>query len=58
MDIIFCRIGWMISYNGAVSEKPQNGGSYNINHIGHETYNFPPWATGHTGCCGLTEEGA
>lgn len=32
MDIIFCRIGWMISYNGAVSEKPQNGGSYNINH--------------------------
>lgn len=40
MDIIFCRIGWMISYNGAVSEKPQNGGSYNINHIGHETYNF------------------
>ena len=40
MKIVFCKIGWSSSYNGDISDKPVNGGSYNINQIGHEIHNF------------------
>lgn len=39
---IFARIGYMHYYSGSQKgdEKPQHGGSYNIEGIGHELYNF------------------
>ena len=40
MKIVFCKIGWSSSYNGDISDKPVNGGSYNVNQIGHEIHNF------------------
>lgn len=39
--ILYCRIGWMNSYNGLINgDKIKNGGSYNRENIGHEIYNF------------------
>lgn len=40
MNILFCRVGWASKYDGDINDKPKNGGSYNINDIGHELYNF------------------
>lgn len=40
MKILFCKIGWSSSYNGDISDKPINGGSYNKTQIGHEIHNF------------------
>lgn len=40
MEILFCKIGWSSSYNGDVSDKPVNGGSYNKTQIGHEIHNY------------------
>jgi hypothetical protein len=39
--IIFCRVGWMKTYNGLDDDSIINGGAYiNINKYGHEIYNF------------------
>lgn len=41
IKILYCRIGWMNSYNGILDgDNIKNGGSYNKEHIGHEIYNF------------------
>lgn len=40
MRILYCRVGWMNSYNGMLSDSITNGGSYNKSNIGHEVYNF------------------
>lgn len=41
MKILYCRIGWMNSYNGLLNgDTIKNGGSYNKKNIGHEIYNF------------------
>lgn len=46
MKILYCRIGWMNSYNGLYSSSGEikdsivNGGAYNKDNIGHEIYNF------------------
>ncbi len=40
MKILYCRIGYMNSYNGLVNDSIKNGGSYNKDNIGHEIYNF------------------
>ena len=40
MKVLYCRIGWMNSYHGNSNEKPQGGGKYNENNIGHEVYNY------------------
>lgn len=41
MKILYCRIGFMESYNGiSNSDFLKSGGSYNDNNIGHEVYNF------------------
>lgn len=39
--ILYCRIGWMNSYNGLINgDTIKNGGSYNRDNVGHEIYNF------------------
>ena len=38
--ILYCRVGWMNSYRGNATERPQGGGKYNIDNIGHEVYNY------------------
>lgn len=38
--ILYCRVGWMNAYRGNAIERPQGGGKYNINNIGHEVYNY------------------
>lgn len=40
--VLFARIGYMHYYSGSQKgdEKPKHGGSYNIEGIGHEIYNF------------------
>ncbi len=40
--VLFTRIGYMHYYSGSQKgdEKPKHGGSYNIEGIGHEIYNF------------------
>ena len=38
--ILFCKIGWANDYEGKPNDRPQGGGSYNLNNIGHETLNF------------------
>lgn len=40
MKIFYCRVGWMNAYRGNVDERPQNGGAYNKDNIGHEVYNY------------------
>lgn len=40
MRIIYCRVGWMNAYQGSSTERPQGGGKYNIENIGHEVYNY------------------
>ena len=40
MKILYCRVGWMNSYQGAATEKPQGGGEYNKENIGHEVHNY------------------
>ncbi len=40
MQILYCRIGWMNSYRGASDERPQGGGEYNKENIGHEVHNY------------------
>lgn len=43
MQMLFCNIGWMESYNGVTSsDSITRGGSYNNNNIGHEACNFLP----------------
>ena len=29
MKILYCRVGWMESYKGSATERPQAGGKYN-----------------------------
>ncbi len=38
--ILYCRVGYMESYNGILNDTITNGGSYNKNNVGHEIYNF------------------
>ncbi len=40
MKILYCRIGWMTAYKGNLNERPQRGGAYNKENIGHEVYNY------------------
>ncbi len=40
MDILYCNVGYMESYNGSAYERPSGGGAYNKDHIGHEVNNF------------------
>ncbi len=42
MKVLFARIGYMQYYSGSQKgdKKPKHGGSYNIEGIGHEIYNF------------------
>lgn len=40
MSILYCRVGWMNSYQGSIEEKPQGGGKYNKDNIGYEVYNY------------------
>lgn len=40
MKFIYCNIGEMERYDGAVAEKPMGGGAYNTKKIGHEVNNF------------------
>lgn len=40
MEVLFCKVGWSLSYNGDINDKPVNGGAYNINRIGHEIHNY------------------
>ena len=40
MNILYCRIGWMTAYCGNTTEKPQGGGKYNVENIGHEVHNY------------------
>lgn len=40
MRILYCRVGWMNSYQGNAIEKPKGGGKYNEENIGHEVYNY------------------
>lgn len=42
--ILYCRIGWAQSYDGTLTDAPQNGGSYNDTKVGFEIYNFKPYA--------------
>ena len=45
MNIMYCNIGEMESYNGTANDSIHGGGSYNDDHIGHEVNNF----TNHNG---------
>ena len=38
--IIYCRVGWMDAYRGNATERPEGGGKYNIDNVGHEVYNY------------------
>lgn len=38
--ILYCRVGWMNAYRGNATERPQGGGKYNIDNVGHEVYNY------------------
>lgn len=40
MNLLYCRVGWMNAYHGNASERPQGGGKYNKDNIGHEVYNY------------------
>ena len=40
MKILYCRVGWMESYKGSATERPQAGGKYNQENIGYEVYNY------------------
>lgn len=40
MKLFYCRVGWMNAYRGNDTERPQNGGSYNKDNIGHEVHNY------------------
>ena len=40
MNILYCNVGEMESYNGSAYERPSGGGTYNKDHIGHEVNNF------------------
>ena len=41
MKILYCRVGWMKYYQGITNDiPPSGGGSYNLNNVGHECYNF------------------
>jgi hypothetical protein len=42
--VLFARVGYMKYYAGPQKgdEKPKHGGSYNVDQIGHEVYNFKP----------------
>ncbi len=40
MKLFYCRVGWMNAYRGNADEKPQNGGAYNKDNIGHEVHNY------------------
>lgn len=38
--ILFCRVGWMNYYCGTADDPIVNGGSYNLTHDGHESFNY------------------
>jgi hypothetical protein len=40
--VLFARVGYMKYYAGRQEgdERPRSGGSYNVDHVGHELYNF------------------
>ena len=38
--ILYCRVGWMNEYKGAINDRPIGGGAYNKDNIGHEVYNY------------------
>ena len=40
MSILYCRVGWMNAYQGCMTERPQGGGKYNLDNIGHEAHNY------------------
>lgn len=40
IKILFCKIGWSRNYRGDSDDNPVGGGSYNKEHIGHETLNM------------------
>ncbi len=40
MKMFYCRVGWMNAYRGNGNERPQNGGAYNKDNIGHEVHNY------------------
>jgi 5-methylcytosine-specific restriction protein A len=40
MTILFCNVGWMHEYNGCDTERPERGGAFNEDKIGHEVFNF------------------
>ncbi|MFI3272048.1 MAG: HNH endonuclease [Pseudomonadota bacterium] len=54
-NLLVCNIGWMKEYKGVTESdsKPQGGGQYNIDHVGHEACNFLPCDDGY--CYGYVE---
>lgn len=40
MELLYCRVVWMKSYHGNATERPQGGGKYNVENIGHEVHNY------------------